>query len=111
MRPATRPGAFEATCRKKEITSDAVSPGGRQHRRSTAGGIRRALREFGHLSTTQLQELDRRIEEFTTFEFPELPVSARNRLLGGARPIDLLAAGNFEAVLAAANAFVDGAYV
>lgn len=38
-------------------------------------------------------------------------LSAKSRLLDGARPIDLLAAGNFEAVLAAANAFVDGAYV
>lgn len=36
---------------------------------------------------------------------------ARNRLLGGDRPIDLLAAGRIDEVREAAHSFVDGAYV
>lgn len=36
---------------------------------------------------------------------------AKNRLLDGKRPIDLLAAGDLEAVMRAARAFADGAYV
>jgi hypothetical protein len=36
---------------------------------------------------------------------------AKNRLLGGERPMELLASGDFERVTAAAKAFVDGAYV
>jgi predicted transcriptional regulator len=38
-------------------------------------------------------------------------LSAKNRMLQGSRPIDLLAEGNFAMVEAAAQAFVDGAYV
>ena len=36
---------------------------------------------------------------------------ARNRLLGGARPLELLASGRGEEVRRAAQAFVDGSYV
>lgn len=36
---------------------------------------------------------------------------ARTRLLAGARPIDLLAAGRIDQVRRAAHSFVDGAYV
>lgn len=36
---------------------------------------------------------------------------ARNRLLGGARPLELLASGRAEEVRRAAQAFVDGSYV
>jgi hypothetical protein len=36
---------------------------------------------------------------------------ARNRLLGGRRPLDLLREGDQEAVLGAARSFADGAYV
>ncbi|MHB8263437.1 MAG: DUF2384 domain-containing protein [Acidimicrobiales bacterium] len=36
---------------------------------------------------------------------------ARNRLLDGARPVDLLYDGRFEEVQKAAKGFVDGAYV
>lgn len=36
---------------------------------------------------------------------------ARNRLLGGDRPLDALAAGGGQDVRAAAQAFVDGSYV
>lgn len=36
---------------------------------------------------------------------------ARNRLLDGARPIDLLSEGRVEEVRQAAHSFVDGAYV
>ena len=36
---------------------------------------------------------------------------AKNRMLDGARPIDLLAKGEFKQVEDAAHAFVDGAYV
>lgn len=36
---------------------------------------------------------------------------ARNRVLGGDRPIDILAAGRFEEVRRAAQAFVEGSYV
>ena len=36
---------------------------------------------------------------------------ARNRLLGGERPLDLLSNGRAEEVRRAAQAFVDGAYV
>jgi len=36
---------------------------------------------------------------------------ARNRLLGGARPLDVLGEGHFSEVREAAQAFVDGAYV
>lgn len=36
---------------------------------------------------------------------------ARNRLLGGERPIDLLVAGRFEEARQAAQAFVEGSYV
>ncbi len=36
---------------------------------------------------------------------------ARNRLLQGQRPIDLLAIGEFEAVRRSAEAFVEGSYV
>ena len=36
---------------------------------------------------------------------------ARNRLLGGERPLDLLSQGRVEEVLGAARAFVDGSYV
>jgi len=38
-------------------------------------------------------------------------LTARSRLLDGGRPIELLARGDFTRVEAAANAFVDGAYV
>ncbi len=38
-------------------------------------------------------------------------LSAKNRLLSGARPLELLIDGNFSAVREAANAFVDGTYV
>jgi len=38
-------------------------------------------------------------------------LSARNRLLNGRRPIDLLAEGKIEAVRDAARAYVEGAYV
>lgn len=36
---------------------------------------------------------------------------AHNRLLGGRRPLDVLAQGDFEAVRQAAEAFADGGYV
>lgn len=36
---------------------------------------------------------------------------ARNRILGGRRPLDVLAGGHFEQVRQAAAAYVDGAYV
>lgn len=36
---------------------------------------------------------------------------ARNRLLGGDRPIDVLAAGRVQSVRNAAQAFIDGSYV
>src|SRR4051812_16278724 len=36
---------------------------------------------------------------------------ARNRLLGGDRPIDRLAAGDLKSVMRAAQAFADGSYV
>lgn len=36
---------------------------------------------------------------------------AKNRLLDGARPVDLLAEGRYDDVRGAADAFVDGAYV
>jgi len=38
-------------------------------------------------------------------------LSARNRLLNGRRPIDVLADGKMEAVRDAARAYVEGAYV
>lgn len=36
---------------------------------------------------------------------------ARNRLLDGRRPVELLAEGHYDKVRAAADAFIDGAYV
>ncbi len=36
---------------------------------------------------------------------------AKNRLLGGARPIELIAKGDVDEVLKAAESFIDGAYV
>lgn len=36
---------------------------------------------------------------------------ARNRVLGGSRPLDLLAKGDTDSVIAAAHSFVSGAYI
>jgi hypothetical protein len=59
----------------------------------------------------QLRELVVLLSDSLTARGVDQWLHARNRLLEGARPIDLLAEGSFDDVREAARAFVDGAYV
>lgn len=86
---------------------------------SVTGVSDRAVRAWAH-STVRPERYDRLAElrdlvVLLSDSLSERGVGqwlrARNRLLDGARPIDLLAEGRFEAVRTAAQAFVDGSYV
>lgn len=86
---------------------------------SVAGVSDRAVRGWGHSSIrparydklAELRDLVILLSDSLTARGVGQWLHARNRLLAGARPIQALADGRSEQVRAAAQAFIDGAYV
>ncbi|MBA3878064.1 MAG: DUF2384 domain-containing protein [Anaerolinea sp.] len=74
---------------------------------SATGAIRAAYDE----RIRELSEISMLLSETMTARGITQWFSARNRLLGGQRPIDLIARDDAEAVRRAAASFVEGAYV
>ncbi|KAA1251349.1 DUF2384 domain-containing protein [Mycobacterium simiae] len=60
---------------------------------------------------TQLRDLVLLLSDSLTERGVGQWLHAKNRLLGGQRPVDLLAENRYEEVRSAAAAFVDGSYV
>jgi hypothetical protein len=72
-----------------------------------SSGIRRDAEE----RVRQIRDIVLVLDESLTRKGVSQWFRARNRLLDGQRPIDLVAEGQVERVRAAAEAFADGAYV
>ncbi|HEY3736409.1 MAG TPA: hypothetical protein VGL26_03125 [Jatrophihabitans sp.] len=86
---------------------------------SVAGVTDRAVRGWAHSMVrpdrydrlAQLRDLVVLLSDSLSARGVGQWLHARNRMLGGQRPIDVLAEGRFADAQAAAQAFVDGSYV
>ncbi|MGH7813076.1 MAG: helix-turn-helix domain-containing protein [Candidatus Binataceae bacterium] len=70
-----------------------------------------AIRPSNDERLRELREIALVLKETLTPRGVSQWLSARNRILGGRRPVEVMAAGDAKAVLRAAAAYVDGAYV
>ncbi len=79
--------------------------------RAVRGWRESAIRTQHYDRLAELRDLVRILSDSRSARGVSQWLRARNRLLDRERPIDLLAAGEFDRVRQAADAFVDGAYV
>lgn len=70
-----------------------------------------AIRPRSEMRLRELQEIVLLLKETLSPRGVGQWLRARNRVLGGRRPIDMIAAGKVEGVRAAAKAYVEGGYV
>ena len=79
--------------------------------RAVRGWAKSAVRPERYDRLAELRDLVVLLSDSLTARGVGQWLHARNRLLGGERPLDALTAGRFIEVRAAAQSFVDGSYV